>query len=175
MGREPGGKGKQVCFCLAGLILFFSGCAVVGDLRREGEARQLLASAAEQLARGDYQASFIQNQRALELARGEPPGDEALFGQALVYAHAANPDRNSVKAMNVLRRIIRDFPRSPLTGQAKIWIGVLEENGKLLHVQEKATRENEQLLQENQKLKQVIEKSKRVDIEIEQKKRERER
>jgi hypothetical protein len=75
--------------------------------------------------------------------------------------------------VDAFRKVARDFPRSPLAGQARVWIGVLEENGRLLQNQEKMARETDLLSQENQKLKQVIEESKRVDIEIEQKKRER--
>lgn len=54
--------------------------------------------------------------------------------------------------MENFRRLIRDHPKSPLAEQAKAWIDVL---------------------QENERLNQVIEKSKRVDIEIEEKRREK--
>lgn len=175
MGGKQGGKGKHVCLCLAGLMLLVSACAVVSDRRREGEARELVARASEQLARGDYPGASSQNQRALEVAGGKPPGDQALFGLGLVYAHAGNPERDYGKSLDAFKRIVQDFPQSALASQARIWVGLLEEQGRLLQNQARAARENDLLLQENLKLKQVIEKSKRVDIEIEQKKRERER
>lgn len=175
MGREPSGKGKHVYFCLAGLIFFLLGCGIVKEFRGQGETRRLLSRGAEMLARGDYQGSIRENQRVLEQVGGEPPGDEALFGLGLVYAHAENPGKDYGKAADFFRKISRDFPRSPLAGQAKAWLGALEENGRLFQSQEKTARENDRLSQENQKLKQVIEKSRQVDIEIEQKKRERER
>jgi lipid II:glycine glycyltransferase (peptidoglycan interpeptide bridge formation enzyme) len=52
-----------------------------------------------------------------------------------------------------------DYPQSALAEQARIWIGMLQEN--------------EKLNQTIQKLNLVIEESKRVDIEIEEKKREK--
>jgi hypothetical protein len=54
--------------------------------------------------------------------------------------------------------LIKDYPQSPWSEQAKIWTAVLQENEKL-----NQTIEN---------LNQVIEKSKKVDIQIEEKKRE---
>ena len=50
------------------------------------------------------------------------------------------------------------FPQSPLVGQAKIWIGLLQEN--------------ERLNIEIEELKKTIKKSKQVDIEIDEKKKE---
>ena len=52
-----------------------------------------------------------------------------------------------------------DYPQSPLAEQAKVWIGVIEENSKL----------NQTI----DKLNQMIEESKQIDLEIEQKKREK--
>jgi hypothetical protein len=176
MGREPDGKRKHVCFCLAGLIfIVLSGCATVGEKRRPNEIRQWLTRGAELFARGDYRGSLRENQRVLDRVGGELPGDEALFGLGLIYAHVGNPDKDYGKAADFFRKVARDFPGSPLAAQAKVWVGLLEENGRLFQSQEKSIRENDRLSQENQKLKQVIEKSKQVDIEIEQKKRERER
>ena len=54
---------------------------------------------------------------------------------------------------------MKDYPDSPLVQQAKVWIGVLEENVKLNQTIEK--------------LNQTIEKSKEIDLETEEKKREK--
>jgi len=50
-------------------------------------------------------------------------------------------------------------PSSPLAEQAKAWIGVIEENSKLTQTIDRLNR--------------MIEESKRIDLEIEQKKREK--
>ena len=48
--------------------------------------------------------------------------------------------------------MIKEYPKNPLIDQAKIWVGIL---------------------QENKMLNQVLEKLKEVDIEIEERKREK--
>jgi len=50
------------------------------------------------------------------------------------------------------------YPQSPLVVQAKIWIGILQEN--------------ERLNNEIEELNKAIKKTKEVDIEIEEKKKE---
>jgi hypothetical protein len=54
---------------------------------------------------------------------------------------------------------MKDYPQSPFAEQAGIWVRILQES--------------EKLSQTIQKLNQVIEESKQVDIEIEEKKREK--
>ncbi len=73
-----------------------------------------------------------------------PPGDEALFNVGLIYAHSENPRKDYKKSIDYFQRLVKDFPRSPFIEEAKMWIGVLED----------------------------IEKAVKVDIEIEEKKKE---
>jgi outer membrane protein assembly factor BamD (BamD/ComL family) len=72
----------------------------------------------------------------------------------LIYAHVNNPQRDFGKALDFFKRVVKDYPKSPLAEEAKAWAGVL---------------------QENEKLSQMIEKSKQVDIAVEEKKREKAR
>ena len=102
------------------------------------------------LARGDYEGALAENQRVLALSNRQPPGDEALFNIGLIYAHSGNPKKDFRKALDSFRKMMTDYPKSPLFEQARIWAGVL---------------------QENERLSQVIEKSRQVDMEIEERKR----
>ncbi|MBP1700356.1 MAG: hypothetical protein H6Q41_5544, partial [Deltaproteobacteria bacterium] len=68
----------------------------------------------------------------------------------LIYAHSGNPKKDFRKALDSFRKMMTDYPKSPLFEQARIWAGVL---------------------QENERLSQVIEKSRQVDMEIEERKR----
>lgn len=104
------------------------------------------------LAQGNYEASLRENQKTLSLSANKPPGDEALFNMGLIYAHSGNPKKDYGKSIDFFKRLLKDYPQSPLVEQAKIWIGVLQENEKLI---------------------QMLEKSKEVDIKIEEKKREK--
>jgi hypothetical protein len=70
-----------------------------------------------------------------------------------------------VKSIAVFKRLIKEYPQSPWTEQAKIWVQVVQDN-------ENARRVATTVAQENDKLKRMIEESKKVDIEIEEKKRE---
>ncbi len=121
-------------------------------VEQKGEAYENLLRAQRLLAQGDFEGSVIENQKVLSSAGHKPPEDEALFNLGLIYAHSGNPKRDYTKSLDFFRRLVKDQPKSPLVEQAKVWIAVL---------------------QENEKLNQVIEKSKQVDLEIEEKKREK--
>jgi hypothetical protein len=96
-------------------------------------ACERLLRSKELLHRGDYPGSLKESQRVLSLPGKNPPKDQAL---------------------DFFKRVVKDYPKSPLAEEAKAWAGVL---------------------QENEKLSQMIEKSKQVDIAVEEKKREKAR
>jgi TolA-binding protein len=77
----------------------------------------------------------------------------------LILAHPGNSKKDYAKSLALFKRLMKDHPRSPWTEQAQAWVGVLQENEKLSRSIEELSR--------------VIEKSKQVDIEIEEKKREK--
>lgn len=147
MGRERIRAWKLVYLCIAGLMtLSLLNCAALKEKERtpEDEAYEHLLRARELLAHGDYEESLKENQRALTISGRNHPGDEAVFNMGLIYAHYKNPGKDFKKSLAFFRRLLKDYPRSHLIEQARIWIGVL----------------------------QVIEKSKQVDIEIEEMKKE---
>lgn len=104
------------------------------------------------LATGDFEGFINENQRVLSLAHPRSPKDEALFNLGLVYVHEGNPKKDFSKSLDFFKRLIQEHPKSPLVEQAKIWVG---------------------LLQEYESLNQVIQKLKQVDIEVEERKREK--
>jgi outer membrane protein assembly factor BamD (BamD/ComL family) len=95
------------------------------------------------ISRGDFEGAMKESQDILARSPKTPPGDEALLDLGLISAHYANPKRDYKKALGYFMRIEKDFPRSPLVEEAKIWTSVL----------------------------QAFEKAKQVDIEIEEKKK----
>ncbi len=95
------------------------------------------------MAQHDFEGALREGQEAIALAPNGPPGDEALFDMALVFAHYANPKRDYRKSIGLFSRVVKEFPRSPRVEEAKIWIGVLES----------------------------IEKAKQVDVDIEERKK----
>jgi len=116
------------------------------------EGRELQIRSQRLLAVGDYERCINENQRVLSVSHTRSIRDQALFNLGLVYAHSGNPKKDFEKSLDFFKRLINDYPKSPLVEQAKIWVSIL---------------------QEHQELNQVIQKLKQVDIEIEERKREK--
>ncbi len=173
MGRERTRAGKFFYLCTAGLILFsLLGCMTFNKEFTSGPSQEVsrdksyspeesIKPACDRLLRskklfhlGDYAGSLKESQRILSLPGKNSLKDQALFQMGLIYAHVDNPQRDSGKALDSFKKIIKDYPKSPLADEAKVWVG---------------------MLQENVKLSQVIEKTKQVDISVEEKKREKAR
>jgi len=121
------------------------------------EARESLVNSQKLLSQGNYEGALKENQRVLSLYGQHILGDEALLNMGLIYAHPGNPKRDNGKAMFFFNKLTKEFPQSPFADQARIWLGML--------------LENQRLNQTVEKLQEVIEESKRVDIEIEERKK----
>jgi tetratricopeptide (TPR) repeat protein len=111
------------------------------------EANEYLILAQNLLAKGDYEGSLRESQRVLGLLKDQPPADTAIFNMGLVYAHPKNPKKDNKRAIFFFSRVIKGYPDGPWAEQAKIWVGVLD----------------------------GVEKLKQVDLEIEERKRDRSR
>jgi tetratricopeptide (TPR) repeat protein len=116
------------------------------------EIREGLERSQRLLAQGDFEGSMVATQKVLSLSPRRPPQDEALFTLGLIYAHPGNSKKDYQKSLDCFKRLVKEYPKSFWSEQAKIWVGVL---------------------QENQKLNDVIQKSKQVDLEIDEKRREK--
>jgi tetratricopeptide (TPR) repeat protein len=123
------------------------------------QAREPFLLSQKLLAEGNYEGALKENQRILSLSGQNPPGDEALFNIGLIHAHPGNTKKDYGKSLAFFRRLIKEYPQSSCFEQAKIWVGILQDN--------------ERLSRSIEELSQVLEKSKQVDIEIEEKKREK--
>jgi len=109
------------------------------------DAQSALLEAQSLLSKGDFEGSMRESQRAVALSKEQPPSDAATFNMGLIYAHPKNPKKDNKRAIGFFNRVIKNFPESPLVEQARIWVGVLD----------------------------GVEKLKQVDLEIEEKKRDR--
>lgn len=159
MGRKRNRTWKYLYFCVACMILIsLASCAMLKEMEAKRETREYFITAQKLLDQGDYEGSLKENQKVLSLYDNVPPGDEALFNTGLIYAHYGYPKRDYQKSLDHFKRLVKVFPQSPFAGQAKIWIGLLQEN--------------ERLKREIEELNKTIKKSKEVDIEIDEKKKE---
>lgn len=116
----------------------------VGVLKRISAEEESFLLSTKMLSKEDFQGALKENRKVLSLFNTAPPADRALFNIGLIYAHYGNPDKNYLESIQYLEKLIQKYPESPLVGQAKIWLDVLN----------------------------IIEKVKQVDIEIDKKKRE---
>lgn len=202
MGRKRNGQRQHFYFCLA-LLIFVAGCSLIQESNRRREMREALATGNDLLIRGDFDGSIESYQNVLEKAQGKPPADVASYQMGLTYAHPDNPNRDLEKALNSFSSVASDYPQSPWAEQARVWVGVLkqaqesqreiaksrqaierskqeiERNRAAIERSkqeiDKSRAELEKTKQEIEKSRQVIEKSKQVDIEIDQKRRDRRR
>ena len=154
---------------------------------RDDLARTYLLNGKRLFIEGDYEGSLREYQKVVALLKRRPPADEAVFNMGLIQAYLGNPRKDFDKSIDFMKRVIKEYPQSPFVPQANIWIGILQaneklakENEKLIKDQEKLAKENERLakdheklVKENEKLIKMLEEYKRVDIEIEEKKREK--
>jgi len=116
------------------------------------EGRQHLIRSQKLLAQGNYGGAMDEGQKVLASSDPRSSKDEALFAMGLIYAHPGNPQRNIQKSLEYFKMLLKNYPKSPYVEQAKIWMGVLEENEELNY---------------------LIQKLKQVDIDIEEMKRNR--
>ncbi|MEF9427215.1 MAG: tetratricopeptide repeat protein [Candidatus Mariimomonas ferrooxydans] len=123
---------------------FIFGCTIFKENQKKRSANYHLIRSQKLLAGGDYEKALEENRKVLSLYDKIPAGDAALFNTGLIYAHDGNPGKDYKKSLGFFKKLIKEFPQSPLVEQAKIWVSVLD----------------------------IIEKSKQVDIEIGKKKKE---
>lgn len=136
MGGKQTRRRKHLYFCLASLIfLFFSGCATPEKMRieikPEEEARQHLLQSWKLLAQKDFEGALSEPEEILSQATHRPPEDEALYTAGMIYVHPENPKRNLTKSLHFFTRVTEDYPLSPWADEARAWIGILKENGRL--------------------------------------------
>ena len=131
MGTEQMRGWKCAYFCIASLIsLTLLNCAGMkeGSLRKE--AQEHLLRGQKILAEKNYDLALKEFQKVLSLPSQKYQEEEALFNMGLVYAHFGNRKKDYKKSLDLFLKILNDYPEGPLTGQAKIWVGVLVENLK---------------------------------------------
>jgi hypothetical protein len=117
------------------------------EVRGTSEADGHLQAAQQLLAKGDYEASLREANKVVLVAKENTPSDAAVFYMGLIHAHPNNAKKDNKKAIGFFTRVVKSYPESPWAEQAKIWIGVLD----------------------------GLEKLKQVDLEIEERKRDRTR
>ncbi len=157
MGRKHYGTGQCIQICFACIIfLLISGCATLDGMKNWHAASEHRARSQMLLAVGDYEGALSENLKIQSIVNDGYSGDEAVFNIALIYAHHDNPKKDFAKSLKYFRKLIKNFPQSPLLEQARVWVGVLKDIEKsemklqkfLLNGNyEKALKENRRILE----------------------------
>jgi tetratricopeptide (TPR) repeat protein len=178
MGAKQTRTGQQ--------LLLFVTCSLIWALTATGclhwppqpHGEKLLLEARKRFVTGDYRYALEINQRVL----AQDPAalaDQSLFQIGMIYAHPDNPDRDIQKALQSFQSIIDRYPASLLQPEAHLWLAVLgqlraqEDQIRFLN-QRSAPLEKRLKIQKKEisQLKDQLEKLKRIDIHMEEKKRE---
>jgi outer membrane protein assembly factor BamD (BamD/ComL family) len=145
---------RQYLYYGLACIVAFAGAGCCAQLKllctdRQPEKQQAaqpcvrLQDVREQLDRGDFDGAAREYQDALSRPGTERRTGTLLFELGLLYAHNANPKKDYRRAQGYFARLVREYPRSALAEEARIWIYVLD----------------------------AMEKAKRVDMQIEEMKK----
>jgi tetratricopeptide (TPR) repeat protein len=108
------------------------------------------------LDQGDYEGALKENQKVLSLYDNIPPGDGALFNMGLIYAHYGYPERDYKRSLDLFKRLVKVFPQSPLAGQAKIWIEIIQDNERLNRGVGELDKSSKKSQQDNERLNREI-------------------
>ncbi len=74
----------------------------------------------------DFDAAIREYNDMLSPAGKDPLADLVLFDLGLLYSHYANPKKDYKRSLLYFNRVIREYPRSSLIEEAKIWADLLE-------------------------------------------------
>jgi hypothetical protein len=161
--------------------------ALAEEKKKEETARAHLLKGRQLFAQGDFEGSLREYHTIITFFKGQSPMEEAIFSLGLIYVHPGNPNKDFVRSLDFMKRLAKEYSNSFFGQEAKVWISILlvnekvgkeheklmKENEKLIKENEKLIRENEKLIREHEKMSKILEEYKQVDIEIEEKKREK--
>jgi hypothetical protein len=169
---------------LIALVLGLSSCATIkigekGLDYRQQQGQKL--QAAIMLHREGKITSAVEAYKGICSEKGlEGVTDQALFMLSLIYLDfGLGSDREFIQvAQQHLDRLRKEYPSSPWSSLTSPVVQMLESSAELrrqninIKNQNQAlSKENQSLSKENQELRQSIEKLKRLDLELEQKRK----
>jgi outer membrane protein assembly factor BamD (BamD/ComL family) len=131
VGNKSGRTGKHVLFYFAVIIIIAAllntvACAPVQDKIALLRAQQQLEQYRESMAAGFFETVIQQSEQVLAENETAPPADVALYILGEVYAHHDYQGRNYVLSQYYFEKLIENFPDSPLTSEAKTYVGLFE-------------------------------------------------
>jgi hypothetical protein len=175
MGGKHTGPRKHIYICIAFLVCsVISGCVSSGEnmgtqTTQKGISRWRFLKADD--SQKDPENPLSRESISLN--------DEGLFNTGISLSDPGSTTKDYNKAITTFKRLIAEYPKSTWAYRGHVVSEILQENAKLkkqgtdlMQENGKLKKQGTDLMQENGKLREIIEQSKKVDIEIGQKKRE---
>ena len=110
MGKKQSRAGKRLIVffvCIMTAPILMCGCSHFSE---ESMARSTFKEASDLFSRGSYQASLGKYQQIME--KYPSTRDKVLFEMGIVYSHPKNEQKDHLKSLECLQKLIRDYPES---------------------------------------------------------------
>ena len=162
-------------FAVITVTCSLTGCAAfqakkasfVNDYTQSGK----LSEARKLLSKGNREGAFRILADICAASPAEGITDEALFRLALLSLDRGAEKEGETQALQTLRRLEREYPKSPWRAQAAPLAELLARTEELRRQNRNYRTHNQSLVKENKELLQSIDKLKRLDMELEKKNR----
>lgn len=141
------------------------------EMWSEGDAKEKLNNAVTLQTQGQT----VQATKAMESVIAAKPvtgiTDEALFRLAMLYLNEGSNKNGYSNAHSLLERLKREFPASAWTKLSAPLLELLTSHEELLRQYRSIKSQNQTIQRENKELHHSIDRLKKLDIELERKKR----
>ena len=158
--------------------LLLAGCGLPGLARQEERPADLVARADALARAGDFGTAEATYRRVLDAPPRDRPADRALLGLGRLYVSPDNANRDYRQAYQQFDRLAREYPESPVAGEARAWRDVLgavlrerEETIRARQETDRLRRELQRARQEAEAIRQDLERLKRLELELERPRR----
>ena len=178
MGAKQTRTGQQLLLFVTGTVIWALTATGCLHWPPQPQGKKQLLEARKRFASGDYRNALEIYQRVL----AQDPAnlaDQSLFQIGMIYAHPDNPDRDIQKALQSFQGIIDRYPASHLQPEARLWRALLDQlraqEDQIQYLTRRSVPLEKALKIQKRKIVQLqdqLEKLKRIDIHMEEKKRE---
>jgi len=93
----------------------------------------------------NFEEAVKKNLQILEKSGKNKPSDEALYNLGLIYAHVDNPAKDYNKSQIYFHVLVKQFPDSEYTEEARIWLGLYDTLEKIQQIDLEIEQQKKQL------------------------------
>ncbi len=142
MDKKRRRQGGYFLFVFTCIILILTSCALKPRSSRLLEERKELVELRKSLLHNRFKEAEEKALFLVKKYKDEPVIDECLFYLGLIYANPYNPGRDYKKAIKYFGDLVKRYPNSIWSYQARIWLNTLNflEELKKLNIELESTK-----------------------------------